>query len=348
VIAERLTAQLLAGPPARAPAAVAERLLAIQAQDPRGARLAIRARTTGLSVADVERSLTEERSLVVGWLNRGTLHMVRREDYWWLHSLTTPPLFTGNARRLEQEGVSPRAADRAVRVIERSLAEEGPLTRLELRDRIAEAGLRTEGQALVHQLMLACLRGVAVRGPMSGREHAYALARDWLPVPAVRLDRERLLAELGRRYLAAHGPAGERDLAKWAGLPLRDARAALGAIAPELDQRADGLVDLAGRAPAAELPRPRLLGAFEPLLLGWVSRSSVLGEHEPRVVSGGLFRPILLAGGRAVGTWRVTGGEVVVEPFERLARALSAAVAEEARGVLEYLAPPTPLLGSIQ
>ena len=46
--AERLTAQLLAGPPVQpSRAAVAARLLAVQAQDPRGARLAVRARTTG-------------------------------------------------------------------------------------------------------------------------------------------------------------------------------------------------------------------------------------------------------------------------------------------------------------
>src|SRR5262249_15635455 len=72
VAAERLAAQLLAGPPARDPVAVAERLLAVQAQDPRGARLAIRARTTGLTAADVDRALTHDRSLVVTWLNRGT------------------------------------------------------------------------------------------------------------------------------------------------------------------------------------------------------------------------------------------------------------------------------------
>src|SRR5207237_2653661 len=51
VLEERLTAQLLAGPPARDPVAVAERLLAVQAQDPRGARLAIRARSQGLTAA---------------------------------------------------------------------------------------------------------------------------------------------------------------------------------------------------------------------------------------------------------------------------------------------------------
>src|SRR5919108_5540460 len=107
-ISERLTAQLLAGPPARDPVAVAERLLAVQAQDGRGVRLAIRARTTGLTALDVDRALTEERSLVVTWLNRGTLHLVRSEDYPWLQALTAPRLFTSVTRRLGQEGGPPR------------------------------------------------------------------------------------------------------------------------------------------------------------------------------------------------------------------------------------------------
>ena len=125
-----------------------------------------------------------------------------------------------NARRLAQEGVTPEDADRAVAVIEESLADEGPLTRPQLRDRIAAAGVRTEGQALVHELLLACLRGIAVRGPMIGREHAYVLVRDWLGAPRP-FDRDAALAELARRFLAGHGPADDRDLAKWAGLPLR-------------------------------------------------------------------------------------------------------------------------------
>jgi hypothetical protein len=66
VIAERLAAQLLAAPPARDPVAVAERLVAMQGQDSGGARLAIRARTSGLSTADVNRALTEDRSLLAG------------------------------------------------------------------------------------------------------------------------------------------------------------------------------------------------------------------------------------------------------------------------------------------
>jgi hypothetical protein len=44
-----------------------------------------------LSASDVDAALAD-RSLVVSWLNRGTLHLVRAEDYWWPHPLTTPQL----------------------------------------------------------------------------------------------------------------------------------------------------------------------------------------------------------------------------------------------------------------
>jgi hypothetical protein len=336
VIAERLTAQLLAGPPARSPLAVAQRLLAVQGQDLRGARLAVRARSEGLNVADVDRALTEERSLLITWLNRGTLHLVASDDYPWLQALTTPPLATAIARRLAQEGVTPTAADRGLAAIESALADEGPLTRDQLRDRVAAARVPTKGQALVFVLFLASLRGLIVRGPIVGNQHAYALVRDWLGEPQP-VDRDRALAELARRYLAGHGPADDRDLARWAGLPLRDARAGLCTIAPELAERDDGLVDLARRAPAAEPPPPRLLGPFDPVLLGWCSREAILGSNAALVVSGGVFRPFALAGGRAVAAWRLTGGAVALEPFAPLRKAEHAALAADADDVVRYL-----------
>ena len=341
MIAERLTAQLLSGPPARDPVAVAERLLAVQGQDPRGARLAIRSRTAGLSAANVDRALTEDRSLLITWLNRGTLHLVRSEDYPWLLALTTPPLRNGNARRLAQEGVTPNAAERGVSTIARSLAEEGPLTRAQLRERLDTAGVRTEGQALVHLLMLACLRGLAVRGPMIDKQHAYVLVHDWLGESAP-VDRDRALAELARRYLVGHGPADDRDLAKWAGLPLRDARAGLHAIAAELCEREDGLVDLAARAAPAELPSPRLLGSFDPVLLGWRTRDWLLNSHKAVITVNGLFRPFALIDARAVATWSMPAGKVVLEPFDRLTRRSAAALQADALDVVRFLSDHGP------
>jgi hypothetical protein len=341
VLASRLTAQLLSGPPAKNAADVVQQLLAVQGQDPRGARLAVRARSAGLRAADVDHALSTERSLVITWLNRGTLHLVRAEDYWWLHQLTTPPLFTASARRLAQEGVPPDDAERAVTVLERALAADGPLTRGQLRERIAAAGVRTQGQALVHILLLASIRGSTVRGPMIGSEHAYVLVRDWLgappPAPAGGPDRDRALAELSRRYLAGHGPATDRDLAKWAGLPLRDARRGLGAIAAQLDQRDDGLVDLAGRPASAPLPPPRLLGAYDPVLMGWASHQQITGSHHRIVTSNGLFRAFAMVDGRAVATWSLAGGQLTMDPFAPLKPAVSRALDAEAADVRRFL-----------
>jgi Winged helix DNA-binding domain len=338
LIAERYVAQLLAGPPAADALTVVERLLAVQAQDPRGARLAIRARSAGLSAADVDRALSKDRSMVIAWLNRGTLHLVSRKDYPWLHALTTPPLLTGNTRRLAQEGVTEAAAERGVAVIVKALAGNGPLTRVQLRDRIRAAGVRTEGQALVHLLALASHRGLIVRGPMIGKQHAIALTRDWLG-ESKPINRESALAELARRYLAGHAPATERDLAQWAGVPLRDARAGLQKIANELVERDNRMVSLAALKNAPLLPPPRLLGSYEPVLLGWTSRVPILGEHVLKVTIEGVFRGFALVRGKGVATWSIQDGRVLVAPFERLAARDSAALNADAGDVLGFLNP---------
>jgi Winged helix DNA-binding domain len=336
VTAERCAAQLLCGDPAGSAEEVTRRLLAVQAQDPRGARLAIRARSAGLAASDVDAALAR-RSLVVTWLNRGTLHLVSAEDYWWLHPLTNPQLRAGNARRLAQEGVPPDDAERAVATVRTALAADGPLTRAQLRERVAAAGVRTEGQALVHVLLLASIRGLIVRGPVAGRDHAFVLTSDWLGEPPPPAGRDAALGELARRYLAGHAPAADRDLAKWAGIGLGDARLGLsrcGAV-----QRADGLAELPGgpQRAAAALPPPRLLGAFDPLLLGWADRDPVVGPHRQIVTVNGLFRAFALAGGRAVATWTLAGGRVVLAPFAALDAQTQATLDTDAADVTRFL-----------
>ena len=281
--------------------------------------------------------MTVDRSLVVSWLNRGTLHLVRAQDYPWLHALTAPPTLTAIARRLSQEQVGSDAADRGVAVIERALTHEGALTREQLRDRLDSAGIRTEGQALVHILALASLRGVMLRGPMIGDRQAFVLVRDWLG-RSRSVPRDAALTELARRYLAGHGPADERDLAAWAGLPLRDARAGLTAIGSELVEQGDGLVDLAKRPPAEPLPPPRLLGPYDPVLHGWRSRDFVLGEHRNVVTVNGLFRPFAMVRGRAVGTWTLRQGAVHLAPFAPLSPAVARVLAADAEDVQRFLA----------
>jgi len=309
----------------------------VQGQDPRGARLAVRARTEGLAAGDVDRALTEERSLIISWLNRGTLHLVRSEDYPWLQMLTAPPLFSSCTRRLRHEGIPPALGERAVETIERALADEGPLTRHQLRERLEAADVPTGGQALLNLLFLAAVRGVTVRGPMVGKEHAYVLVRDWLG-PVAPVDRDAALAELARRYLVGHAPADDRDLARWAGLPLRDARAGLAAIASELVEREDGLIHLAAHPPEPEVPGPRLLGAFDPVLLGWTSREPILAPHTHLVTMNGIFRPFALVKGRAVADWKLTRGKVTIEPLGPISKAATAALEADRDDVERFVA----------
>jgi hypothetical protein len=333
VHALRLTAQGLSTRPGRDPVEVAERLLAIQGQDLRGARLAVRARSEGLVASDVDRAF-DERRLIITWVNRGTLHLIRSEDYPLLQALTTPPLWTSCRTRLRQTGVGD-AADRGVDAVRRALAD-GPRTRAELRDALDSADVPTAGQALIHVLFYATLHGVCVRGPMVGGEHAFVSVRDWLgEAPAV--DREAGLGELARRYLVGHGPAGAADLARWAGLPLGDARAGLKKISRRIVDLGDGLVDLRRREDPAPLPPPRLLGAFDPLLLGWKSREQVVGEHKKLVTDNGIFRPFALVKGRAVATWRLPKGKVEIEHLEDVTKRAAKELEADARAVEAYL-----------
>jgi hypothetical protein len=338
VTAARLTAQLLSGPPATSPEAVAQRLLAVQAQDARGARLAVRSRSVGLHASDVDDALNDGR-LVITWVNRGTLHLISAEDYWLLHPLTTPQLVTGNRRRLRQEGVSERQAERGVDVVAEAVSH-GPQTRAELRARLDAARVPTARQALVHVLVAATLRGHVVRGPMRGSDHAYVAVSDWLCDAPESLERPDALTLLARRYLAGHGPADARDLARWAGLTLGDARIAFRGIADEVVERPDGLVDLADRDPPAKLPAPRLLGPFDPLLLGWVSREPFVGTHEGVVTSNGLFRACALVKGRVVAIWGLSGATLTLQPLEGLTASVVKALRSDATDVVGFLGLP--------
>ncbi|MBL7489704.1 AlkZ family DNA glycosylase [Frankia sp. AgB1.9] len=401
----RVAAQLLASPlPARPTAAqrvqtvvqVVGQVLAVQAQDLRGLRLAIRSRAAGLTVADVDRAFAERR-LVVTWLNRGTLHLVRAEDYGWLHALTASRQEVNVRRRLGEEGVSPAEAERGVALVERALADDGPLSRAQLRDRLAAAGVPVVGQALIHILGLASLRGLLVRGPIVGSDQAYVLVRDWLgtaaetsvavtpvavtsvavdaaplagvgdswtPVPVAdeaggsESDRDTVLARLTVRYLAAHGPAGDRDLAAWSGLPLTDARRglALAASSGRTEPAGAGLADLAGRphglgdVPWDEvspdsLPT-RLLGPFDPILHGWAAREWVTGPYRSIVTVNGIFRAIALVAGRAAGTWTMPAGQVSLAMFEPLPAAVELALRAESADVQRFFAAgPGPAAG---
>ena len=326
VAAARLNAQLLVRPVDRVEEVV-HRLLAVQGQDPRAFRLAIRSRTHGCTAADVDDALNSG-ALIVTWLCRGTLHLVQARDYPWLHALTAPRIVTTNDGRLARLGVDPPMADRGVAVVTETLAD-GPRSRAELRTALHAAGVPVAGQALVHVLVAASLREYVVRGPMREGEHCFVDARQWLG-NVEPPDRDTCLAQLAQRYLVAHAPAAPQDLAAYAGITLTDAR------------RAFDMVGSESPAPhAGDFPPPRLLGMFDPVLHGWADRSFVTGPYTDVVTNNGLFRATALVDGRVAGTWKLNAGTPTLATFQPLSAATRAALEAEAVDVLRFLGLPS-------
>jgi hypothetical protein len=335
----RLRAQRLAPRHDGGVAGLVRALGGVQAQDAAAAALAVRARTVGLTAADVELARVEERSIVRTWAMRGTLHLVPAEDARWLLRLFGPRLVAADRRRRAELGIDEPTSVRAVDLIRDRLAAAGALTRAELAAALAVAGMPHRGQATVHLLFRAALEGHACYGPVRDGEPTFVPLEDWLPPgPAPPPDP---LAALARAYRTSHRPASAADFAHWSGLGAVEARSGWAATDDAAGE------DAAPRAPP--VPVVRLLPAFDEYLLGWRDRSfAVPAAHARRVhPGGGLIHPVVLVDGRAVAAWRRTarrgGLELRVEPFERLTAGTREALEAEAADVGRFLGAPAAL-----
>jgi DNA glycosylase AlkZ-like len=329
----------------------------VQAQEPRAAKLAFRARARGLTAADVDRARTEDRSLLRAWAMRKTVHLIPSDDAGWLLPLFADQIVRWSRKRLSDFGLDRDGQDRALAVLHRAVDEDGPLTRPELAERLEHAGFETANEFKVHLWLLATLDGELCLGPDRNGQTCLVRTRDWIGELQPR-PREDSLAELARRYLRAYGPATDRDLARWSATPLGDLRLGIERIAAELEQVRVGKETLLvlGRPPRAARGRiVRMLGAYDNYSLAYESRTvAVPPEHERQIVpGGGIVRPTIVADGRFVGTWtsKRSGSRltVAIEPFgaldSELAEAIEAEVADIGRfeGLTATLADPQAL-----
>lgn len=316
-------------------ATVVSHLVAVQAQDLAAATLGIGVRADGLTAADVDRARNVERSIVRTWCLRGTLHLVAASDVRWLLAVVRPGLVAANRTRRRELGLEDADTARGMELLRRYLAG-GPRTRSEIAAHLAEHAIESEGQATIHVIWRAAIDGLVCYGPDRDGESTFVLLDEWVAAAASPSDP---LGELAERYQGAYGPASQEDFAAWSGL-------GRGAI-----ERAwtDVVVDPAARPP--RLGRGvTLLPAFDAVWLAYRDhRLLVAPEFERRLFpGGGMLRPIVLRGGRAVGTWsrRTTrhGLDVGVDLFESVpGRELEAAVAELGR----FLEKPARLAPSV-
>jgi winged helix DNA-binding protein len=341
----RSSAQLLHRDGRRPAVDLVRELTGVQAQVLSAAGLALRARTRGLVAAAVDQARLVDRSIVLTWAMRGTLHLLAAEDHGWLVPLVTRPRIANAYRRLKQEGMPADQPAIALGLVERMLEREGPLSRREIAVRLHDKGIHTAGQSMAHLLWLASAQGTICHGPLRAGEQCFALVREWLGRTEAR-ERDGALAELALRYLGSHAPAEPADLAFWSGIALGEARRAWRLVEDRLaavqtvrgtrwSRRSRRLRGHAGVV--------RLLPSFDEYLLGWRDRSLMgKAEHWSRVNrGGGWIHPVVFVDGQVNGTWRTERkGRAVtiqIDEFSPLTAEVREQLAIEAADVARFL-----------
>lgn len=350
----RLAAQHLDRPRRRSVVDLVRYLLGAQSQILSAGGLALRARTEGLTAAKVDRARLKDRSILLTWAMRGTLHLVAAEDYGWLTPIVVEPQTNKSHYRLQQMGLTGDQPGRGVRAIVRMLKREGPLTRAEIAERLRRLSIPTQGQVIPHLTWLAASEMSICYGPDRGGKRSFVLVREWIGEPEL-MDRDRALAELVLRYLRAHGPATPADMAFWSGIKAAEVKRGWATIQErlvEVETQAGAMWTLKSQGKNEPAPpgSVRLLPSFDEYLLGWKERSFVAPRQLWRKINpgAGWYHPAVVADGRAVGTWaterKARGVRLVVRPWARLSPTVRSGAATEADGLADYLGTPIDLI----
>src|SRR5688572_10595268 len=194
---------------------------AVQAQDYLGTKWALGLRMQNGTDDALEQAFNEGRILRTH-LMRPTWHFVTPADIRWLLELTGPRVQQRMAPYNRHLELDARTFIRALQVFERSLRDHQYLTRTELSERLAGAGLPMKGQRLAHVCLEAELDGLVCSGPRRDKKFTYALLAERAP-DAPRMSRDESLAALSRRFFTSHAPATVRDFVWWSGLTTADA-----------------------------------------------------------------------------------------------------------------------------
>lgn len=339
--------------------------MALHATDPTSVYLSAWARVDGLTVADVDRALYDDRSLVKHLAMRRTLFVFPRAALPAAIGGPSSRVATSERKRLikdvEQAGLHEDGAAwlaaAADAVVDR-LADGVPRSSSELRAELPllEGGVEYGkgkswgGVVPVGPRVLTVLsaEGRIVRGPNDG---AWTVSRPrwtsmgaWLGEPVEPADEHEGTTELVRGWLRAFGPGTVADMKWWLGGTVRgvkEALDALGAVPVSLDGGETGWLlpdDVEVEPPVA--PWAALLPSLDPTIMGWTSRDWYLAPHREHV-----FDTVGNAGhsawwdGRVVGGWRqVEDGAIELQLLEDVGAEGRAALEGEAERLGAWLA----------
>jgi hypothetical protein len=316
-----------------------------------------------MTLADLERALYADRSLVKHLAMRRTLFVFPRETLGIAQGGASARVAAAERRRLardvekaglRKDGAAWLAA--AEREVLDALADGREATSTELREEIGllagaityGEGRKWGGEVPIGPRVLTVLSasGRIVRASNDGAWNAsrprWTSMGAWLGEEFEPAAEPAGVAGLVERWLRAFGPGTEADIKWWLGQTVASVRAALAHLeAVEVNLGAETGYVLPDDVEPVEAPEPwaALLPGLDPLPMGWQERSWFLDPHKEQIFDrNGNAGPTVWWSGRIVGGWRQDeSGAVEVQLLEDVGADARAAIDAQAERVNGWL-----------
>lgn len=317
-------------------------MVCLHGTDPSTVYLSARVRVERMAVADLDRALYEDRSLVKHLAMRRTLFVLPRNAMGYAQAGASNRVADRERRRLVQDVETAglhrdgeRWLSEASEQVLAKLSDGREATSSELRDEISMlegsivfgVGKSWGGRVPIGPRVLTTLSasGQIVRGSNAGgwttSRPRWASTMCWLGEQIEPHTEADGVAWLVEKWLRAFGPGTASDLKWWLGSPLaavRRALAQLHVVEVDLDGRVGYLLpdDVADSEPVE--PWAALLPPLDPTTMGWFERDWYLGPYRAELFdTTGNAGPTVWWDGRIVGGWRQDGtGSVVLQMLE--------------------------------
>ena len=320
----------------------ARSVVCLHATDPAAIYLSAWARTEDMTVADLDRALYDDRSLVKHLCMRRTLFVVPRETLGAVQAGAADRVAAAERRRLirdveraglhaDGEGWLDEACGQVLAALKggreaRSTELRAEIPLLEGSITYGE-GKSWGGKMSIGPRVLTVLSaaGRVVRASNDGAWYTsrprWASMEDWLGEELAPPPEAEGVAGLVERWLRAFGPGTAADLKWWLGSTVKAVRTALadvGAVEVELDGQTGYLLPDDLDPPEPVEPWAALLPPLDPTAMGWYERAWYLGPHKEQIFdTAGNAGPTVWWDGRIVGGWRQDeGGAVELQILE--------------------------------
>lgn len=284
---------------------------AMQAQDYTMSKWAIGMRLKNGTLQKVNEAI-RTGEIVRTHIMRPTWHWVAGKDLHWMLQLSAQRVRRAIDGWTKASGLEiPESLyTRCNNLIGKSLADGQHLTKEEIGEELAKAGIITEVHYMRRYMLRAELEGIVCSGGDKEGKPTYALLEKQVG-SASGLLKEEALARLAIRYFCGHSPASLADFVWWSGLTVIEAKQAIRLVEDQLVKETwDGQeywIHISCQEKKKEAVM-HFLPPYDEYLIAYKERSAVLkAQHFSKAFNKwGIFYPVIAYKGQIVGNWKKT------------------------------------------